>query len=151
MNTYLKRLWVQIKVFWAYFLAYAAGDPDRLPLPPYLVPLGRMAIFYLPSNKLALPDNSPQWQGGRTLEEAIDEALIKRYQGVTKITQNVEGHYHMGSQVVKDDHVRYEVSFLGKVKVREFIAFLRDVCVDMEEESIYLTMGQRAYLIEPKS
>ena len=56
----------------------------------------------------------------------------------------------MGSNTVKDDHVRYEVSFAGKDKVEEFVDFIKVVCYNLQEESIYLTMGENSFLITPK-
>lgn len=109
-----------------------------------VIKLGRMAIFYLPVKKLR-----EQCPTGATWAEFIDKALLRLYQGVTKITENVEGSFVMGAQIVKDDHVRYEVSFKGKKKVKVFVTFLKGVCRDLEEEEIYLTMGDRSYLIKP--
>ena len=106
---------------------------------PEVIPLGQMAVFYLPAKHL---------QG--EVGVRLDATLIADYQGMTKITQAVEGHFQMGPTVVKDDHVRYEVAFLGKDRVPEFIALLKQVCRDLGEQSIYVTMGEKAYLIHPK-
>jgi len=111
---------------------------------PEVISLGRMAIFFLPIKKLR------QVCGEQTHESAIDKELIARYEGLSKITGHVEGCYRMKSEIVDDDHVRYEVSFLGKNKVIEFVEFLKEVCRRLGEESIYLTMGEKSYLVQPK-
>ena len=112
---------------------------------PEVIDLGRMAIFFVPVTKLKEFVSTTQ-----THEQAIDEALIQRFQGFTKMKMPWEGHYQMGSDVVQDEHVRYEVSFKGKEKVKEFVEFLKTVCRNLGEDSIYLTMGKNSFLIKPR-
>jgi len=113
---------------------------------PEIIDLGRMAIFFLPATKLQKTASN-----GHTHEQNIDEALTHRFQGFTKQSMPWEGHYRMGSEVVRDNPIRYEVSFKGKNKVREFVALLKTVCREIGEESMYLTMGENSYLVKPNS
>lgn len=105
---------------------------------PEIKSLGHTAIFYLPSLKLD------------RYSEQLDAELIREYQGFTKINQSIEGHYQMGSLIVKDDHVRYEVAFIGDKKMFKFLNLLKKVCRDIQEQSIYVTIGECAYLIQPQ-
>ena len=105
--------------------------------------LGRMAVFYLPATKLA---EHPEFA------KKFDAFLLREYQGLTKITQNIEGYYQQTETVVvKDDHVRYEVSFPGKRRSHKLINMLADVCDVLDEDSLYLTMGQHSYLVKRKN
>jgi len=107
-----------------------------------IISLGKMAVFYLPAKKLKEhPDVQTQ----------LEHTLISEYQGWTKHTEHIVGGYQQGSATVTDDHVRYEVSFAGKDRVAPFVAMLKQVCRDLEEVSIYLTMGEQSFLVQPKS
>lgn len=109
---------------------------------PEIIPLGRMAVVYVPSDKL---DRHPD------IQIQFDQTLIEQYQGMTKMTQFIEGHYQMGPSIVRDPHVRYEVSFSGgENRVFQFVALIKQLCRDLGEESIYLTMGEKSFLVQPK-
>ncbi len=111
---------------------------------PEIVSLGRMAIFLVPVSKMRA--GAP----AETEEDRLDRELMKRYQGVTKVTANVEGSYQLGGKLVREAHIRYEVSFQGADKVLEFVQLLKELCRKLNEESIYLTMGENSYLVKPK-
>ena len=49
----------------------------------------------------------------------------------------------------KDKHERYEVSFKGEKKFKEFVLFLSELCNMTNEESIYMSIGEESYLIKP--
>jgi len=127
-----------------------------IPNDPDIVPLGRMAVFLVPAYKMRRQFAKPNEEAtdrnqifGVSEEERLDRELIKRYQGVTKVTANVEGSYQLGGKLVRDAHIRYEVSFLGTDKVLEFVQLLKELCRKLDEDSIYLTMGENSYLVRP--
>ena len=104
----------------------------------HLHPIGRMAVFLVPARKLAEhPD----------IQAALETTLLRTYEGYTKMTQHIEGHYRMGPEIVRDDHVRYEVSFSGKDRIESFVQMLVDLATDLGEDSLYLTMGDKSYLV----
>ena len=105
-----------------------------------LQPIGRMAVFFVPAQKLAVKPDT---------QNRLEEKLLSTYQGYTKMTQHIEGHYCMGHEVVKDEHIRYEVSFPGKKQIPAFVALISRLARDLGEEAIYLTMGQHSYLVTP--
>ena len=124
---------------------------------PEIVSLGRMAVFLVPASKMRKEWAPTEGEVtshtkvfGVTEEERLDRELIKRYQGVTKVTANVEGSYRLGGELIREDHIRYEVSFLGPDKVLEFVQLLKELCRKLNEDSIYLTMGENSYLVKPK-
>ncbi len=119
---------------------------EQLHNDPEIVSLGRMAVFLVPSKKML----RPLGLGDESEESLLDRELIKRYQGLTKVTAHVEGSYQLGGELVQESHIRYEVSFLGTDKVLEFVQLLKELCRKLNEESIYLTMGESSYLVRPE-
>jgi hypothetical protein len=109
---------------------------------PEIIELGRMAVVYIPVAKL---EKNP------SVQTAFDNTLIQRYRGITKITQYVEGHYQMGPTTnVIDNHIRYEISFAGgEESVVPFINILKQLCRDLGENSLYVTMGEKSFLVRP--
>ncbi len=129
---------------------------EKLHKDPEIVHLGRMAVFLVPAYKMRRRFEKPDGKStdydrifGVSEEERLDLELIKRYQGITKVTANVEGSYRLGDKLVKDAHIRYEVSFRGPDKVLEFVELLKELCRKLNEDSIYLTMGENSYLVRP--
>ena len=100
--------------------------------------IGRMAIFYIPVQKLTEHPETQKW---------LEESLIHLYGGFTKITQNIEGHFQMGHEIIKDEHVRYEVSFNGKKRIPAFVKLVAKLAGELGEEAVYLTMGEKSYLV----
>ena len=107
---------------------------------PAVICLGHVAVFFVPIAKMHRHD----------VIDWLDHELIERYQGITKMEGMIEGSYRQGLELVMDRHLRYEVSFLGSEKVSEFIELMKELCSRIKEESIYLTMGAKSYLIAPK-
>ena len=111
------------------------GDPE-------IISLGRMEVVYVPATKM---------EQYAEVQAQFDRTLIETYQGMTKMTQFIEGHYQMGPNIVRDPHVRYEVSFSGgENRVMAFLALIKQLCRDLGEKSIYLTMGDKSFLVQPK-
>lgn len=52
-----------------------------------------------------------------------------------------------GPILITDQHEKYLISFDGKE--REFVAFISMICRIIAEDSIYLTIGNRSWLITP--
>ena len=113
-----------------------------------LVPLGRIAVFYVPTDKM----DDPQFgRDGLTPTELFDRFFLEKFGGLTHEESSIRGEWTSedGQKVFSDRHQRYEVSFSGKKKGIEFLKFLSEMCGRLKEESIYLTMGTRAWLIKP--
>lgn len=111
---------------------------------PNLKYLGHMAVFYIPQEKLDL-----YWGDSITNRTVLHRFLLKHANGYTHQESNIKGHWNSNSSTVSDCHERFEVSFVGKDKVVEFIDFLSGFCVDIQETCIYLTMGYKSYLVIP--
>jgi hypothetical protein len=120
------------------------GDLD------FLVPLGRIAVFYVPAAKV---DDVRYGRGGLTPKELFDTFFLERFGGLTHEASKIRGEWRSpdGQKVFTDLHERYEVSFAGLKQTGEFLEFLSDMCGLMQEDSIYLTMGTRAWLIKPRN
>ena len=108
-----------------------------------LVPIGQVAVFYLPASKLGV--NSRHW---RRLEAYFREHHFGyTFQGGTIYGYWMEEH----GNFLREENLRFEVSFGGgEDTVKTFVAFLSDLCRQMEEDAIYLTMGYKSYLVMPR-
>jgi hypothetical protein len=122
--------------------------PKRLQHASFLVPLGRLAVFYVPAQKM----DDPQYGcDGLTPTQMFDQFFLRNFGGLTHEESHIRGEWTSGDgQIVFTDlHERYEVSFAGKKKANEFLNFLSEMCGRLREESIYLTMGSRSWLVKP--
>jgi uncharacterized protein YfeS len=123
--------------------------PSRLRNASFLVPLGRIAIFYVPAQKM----DDPQYGcNGRTPTQMFDEFFLRNFGGLTHEESHIRGEWTSedGQKVFTDLHERYEVSFSGKKKAIQFLEFLSEMCGRLQEESIYLTMGTHSWLVKPR-
>lgn len=123
-------------------------EPEPLPTASFLVPLGRIAVFYVPAAKM----NDRQYgRDGLTPTQLFDRFFLEKFGGLTHEESHIRGEWTSedGQKVFTDLHQRYEVSFAGKEKAAVFLRFLAEMCGLLKEESIYLTMGTRAWLVKP--
>lgn len=113
-----------------------------------------MAVFYLPVNKLELyllnenkpHDSTPQ------IKDMIHNFLMEHHGAYTLESSNIQGFWRSSQQqaILLDSNVRYEVSFDGKEHIEVFVKFLSEICALIDEEAIYLTMGNSSYLVYPE-
>lgn len=108
--------------------------------------IGQVAIFYIPINKLDIVI-----EGNRTTRQVLHDFCVKNFNAYTHEVSKIQGYWVSKNILVKDEHERFEISFKGRKKVKEFIYFLSLICKAIEEESIYLTMGYKSWLILPHS
>ena len=113
---------------------------------PNAVYIGHVAVFYVPTTKLdiALAD-------GRTARQMLHEYFVKNFNAYTHEVSKIHGYWMDKDLLVKDEHERYEVSFSGRDKVKEFVLFLSEICSLIKEDAIYLTMGYKSWLVVPPS
>jgi len=115
----------------------------KLETPQYkMVHLGRAALFYIPEEKL---DQGPQIHG------KIHDFLTKTFGGYTTADGLVKGYWKGEHELYTDRHRQYRVSFLGKERIPELVAFLTDLTIEMQEECLYLETGEDAWLLYPKN
>lgn len=114
-----------------------------------LLPIGQVAVFYVPVQKLDCPEYG---LSGRTPRQMFEEFFMDHYNAYTLELSNTQGFWreHRHTQIFRDENARYEVSFDGKDRVPSFVDFLSMMCALMGEEAIYLTMGYQSYLVLPK-
>ncbi len=115
----------------------------------FLVPLGRIAVFYVPAQKM---DDPRYGRDALTPTQMFDQFFLEKFGGLTHEESNIRGQWTSadGQKVFTDLHERYEVSFSGKKKGIEFLNFLSQMCGLLQEESIYLTIGTRSWLVKPQ-
>ncbi len=114
----------------------------------FLVPLGRLAVFYVPAAKM---DDLAYGRDGLIPRVLFERFFLERFGGLTHEESKIRGQWTSpdGQKVFTDLHERFEVSFAGKEKTAAFLEFLSQMCGLLKEESIYLTMGTRSWLVKP--
>ena len=124
------------------------NTPEHLPDLPFLVPLGKTAVFYVPAAKM---DDARYGRDGKTPTELFDDFFLSQFGGLTHEESKIQGRWSIedGQQVLTDLHERYEVTFDGDAREVQFLNFLSEMCALLKEESLYLTMGDRAWLVKP--
>jgi len=100
--------------------------------------IGKVAVFYIPSNKLT-----------DEIKKEMHHFFVSRHKAYTHESGDIKGYWHDGERLTSDSHERYEISFKGREKFREFVDFLSEICKKIGEKSIYLTIADDSYLVRP--
>ena len=121
-----------------------------VPQATYLVPLGRIAVFYVPARKMV---DSKFGRDGQTPTEIFDKFFLENFRGLTHEESQIRGEWisEDNQKVFTDRHQRYEVSFSGPAQGDQLLRFLAEMCDMLHEESIYLTIGSHSWLVTPLS
>ncbi len=117
----------------------------RLPAELFRIePLGRMAVFLLPSLKL-----KQRQKRGRTYEEIVHQFLLKNFGGYTASAGNIFGFWRdeKAGPEWYGEHREYKVSFRGQNRVAMLQRFLGRLASELDEETIYLEYGEDAWLV----
>lgn len=107
--------------------------------------LGAMLVFLLPSLKLKkkIRDNI-------SLEDKIHHFLLEKFNGYTAAAGNIFGYWrNKAGKEFYGEHKEYKVSLLQKKEIKTLESFLAGLALEMEEESIYLSLGGKSWLIYP--
>lgn len=111
----------------------------------HLHQLGKMTVFYVPSHKL---DDLRFNQNRQSARSSIHEYLMHRYQAYTQNPTPVKGFWVNHENVpVHDVMERFEVSFHVESEFDSLIDFLVKLCERLEEDAIYVTRGDRSFLV----
>ena len=115
---------------------------------PFVVPLGQVAVFYAPAHKM---DDPRYGRDGRTPTQMFDEFFLNKYGGLTHEESRIQGKWTTdgGQRVNVDLHERYQISFAGEDRIVEFLEFLSEMCGLLQEDSLYVTMGDHSFLVKP--
>ena len=123
----------------------------KLPNAEYI---GQVAVFYIPTAKLDI-GNPPGHEDlpNVTARMLLHGYFVKNFNAYTHEVSKISGYWVNKEKdiLVTDEHERYEVSFKGREKVKEFVTFLSKICGLIGEDSIYLTMGYKSWLVVPPS
>ena len=101
--------------------------------------IGKVAIFYIPENKLTKP-----------VRKKLHDFFVKNYNAYTHEVSKIQGYWVKQNKLIKDKHERYEIAFDGEQNLKKFVGFLSELCDIIEEDSIYLIVGDESYLVKPK-
>ncbi len=110
--------------------------------------LGKVTVFYLPSHKL----DDPRYFGGtQTARMVTHEFMMHRYRAYTHSPSPVKGYWvDPEGQLVHDVMERFEVSFGSESEFERLIVFLIELCQRLREDAVYVTRGERSFLVERK-
>ena len=112
---------------------------------PHSLAVGTMTVFYIPSHKLDHPRFYQSTQSPRT---AIHEFLMHHYRAYTHSPTPMKGYWiDPSAQIAHDVMERFEVSFNTEQEFDRLIGFLVELCRRIGEEAIYVTRGNRSYLV----
>lgn len=116
---------------------------------PHIQALGRMTVFYIPSHKLDDPKFYPKSQDrSQTARFAIHEYLMHWFRAYTQTPTPAKGYWiGQDDEVVHDVMERFEVSFNAEEEFDRLITFLIELCVRLDEDAVYVTRGERSYLV----
>lgn len=114
-----------------------------------LIYIGEVAVFYVPIYKL---DKLEYGMDGCTPRVMFEKFLMENYNAYTLEISDTQGFWRENekSHIFEDKNARYEISFDGQRNVIIFVRFLSLMCSLMKEEAIYLTMGQKSWLVVPR-
>lgn len=108
--------------------------------------LGTVTVFYVPSHKLDHPKYS---RSGLTARQDIHEFLMDRYRAYTQTPTPVRGYWAApDGEVVHDVMERFEVSFGSESEFDRLLEFLAELCERLEEQAVYVTRGDRSFLVQ---
>lgn len=107
--------------------------------------LGKVTVFYVPSHKL---DDPRYFNGAKTARMMTHDFLMERYQAYTQSPTPVKGYWTDQHQnMVHDVMERFEVSFANESEFDRLIEFLIQTCQQLDEDAIYVTRGERSFLV----
>jgi hypothetical protein len=111
--------------------------------------LGKVTVFYVPSHKLDHPKHA---RNSLTARQDIHEFLMGRYNAYTQTPTPVRGYWAApDGEVFHDVMERFEVSFGSESEFDRLIEFLADLCQRLDEQAIYVTRGDRSFLVQRSS
>lgn len=111
--------------------------------------LGKVTVFYVPSHKLDHPRHS---RDSLTARQNIHEFLMSRYNAYTQTPTPVRGYWAApDGEVFHDVMERFEVSFGSESEFNRLIDFLAELCERLDEQAIYVTRGERSFLVQRSS
>jgi len=112
----------------------------------HVLGLGKVTVFYIPSHKL---DDPRFFQGTQTARNTIHEFMMKRYRAYTQSPTPVKGYWvDQNSELAHDVMERFEVSFGSEAEFNRLIEFLVGLCEKLREDAIYVTRGERSFLVQ---
>lgn len=107
--------------------------------------LGKVTVFYVPSHKLDHPKHA---SNSLTARQDIHEFLMDRYNAYTQTPTPVRGYWAApDGEVFHDVMERFEVSFGSESEFDRLIEFLAELCDRLDEQAIYVTRGERSFLV----
>ncbi len=106
-------------------------------------PIGKMAVFLVPSLKLKRRPKS-----GPMIEERIHRFLLRKFGGYTAAAGNIFGYWKDESgKEFYGEHKEYKVGVLEDRRISDLKRFLAQLAADLDEQCLYLEAGKEASFI----
>jgi len=112
-----------------------------------LIPLGKMTVFYVPSYKL---DDARFYGVDATVtaRSSIHKFLVEHFSAYTHTPTPVKGFWTDHEATLHHDVMeRFEVSFADENQFEQIVEFLVELGQTLNEDSIYVTRGDRSFLV----
>jgi hypothetical protein len=97
--------------------------------------IGKTVVFYVPSSKI-----------NEDIRKKIHDFFVSKHNAYTHECGEIVGYWSHDDCVIEDKHERFEIS-LEESDLSSLVDFLEDIGKKTREKSIYLTVGDKAYLI----
>lgn len=108
--------------------------------------LGRSATFLLPSLKLKRPRTD---EG--SLEDRVHTFLMDNFGGYTAAAGNIFGYWKDESgKSSYGEHRQFTIALVEDSKLPSLKNFLADLSAELNEDCLYLTVGDQVVLIYPE-
>jgi hypothetical protein len=101
--------------------------------------LGKVAVFYIPSEK-----------NTDSIRQELHDFFVSKHNAYTHEASEIIGYWTDNNCIIEDKHERYEVS-IRKKEMSSLIDFISNLCEKINEKSIYLTIGNKSYLVSKKN
>lgn len=98
--------------------------------------LGKVAVFYIPTKKV-----------DEKIRNSIHDFFVHNHGAYTHDSGDIKGYWMDGGILARDSHERYEISFRGQSNFKNLVVFLSELCLEINEKSIYMTFAGESYLI----
>ena len=93
-------------------------------------------------------DDNRLFDGQRTARADIHEFLMDRFRAYTQTPTPVKGFWIDHADSLHHDVMeRFEVSFNDEEQFDQIIEYLVGMCQTLHEDSIYVTRGDRSYIV----
>lgn len=104
-----------------------------------IVLIGDTCEFYIPSAKHNIVENK------------LHSYFVDRHNAYSLELQEIKGFWRNNrfSELLEEKHVKY-ICGINHIELPNFVGFLSEMCMLLQEQAIYVTMGHKSWLVMPR-